>query len=76
MMSLEMRKVGKIAELCFLTRNGKGALGRRTDWQPERREASRRKDSLRRAVKDGGGKVRMLYEVSVCLLILYTLLFT
>lgn len=48
--------MGKIAELCFLTRNGKGALGRRTDWQPEGREASRRKDSLRRAVKTEVGR--------------------
>lgn len=71
-----MSKVGRIVELSVLIRNGKGVLERRTDWHPEGREASRRKGSLWRAVRDGGGMVRMdLYEMPRCFLILYTLPF-
>lgn len=43
-MSLDMRKVGRIAEECFLIHNGKGAPGRRTDsHQKEERPRGGRK---------------------------------
>lgn len=35
--SMEIRKVGRIAESCFRTHHEKGTLGR-TDWQPQKDE--------------------------------------